>query len=309
MDTPVLSIVVPTYNEAMHLQRVLAEISHYAKGTNVPYEMIVVNDGSTDSTWGVLRDSAGKDAAVKAIKLSRNFGKEAAITAGLRYAKGSAVIIMDSDLQHPPSLIPVMVDAWKKGNVDIVEAVKQERGNETLSYKIGARVFYWLMRRLAHLQIDNASDFKLLDRKVVDAFNRLHESARFFRGIVTWLGFRKVQVAFSVPDGVARKTRWSFVRLIHLGLNAATAFTSLPLHFVTLLGVATFVFSVLLGIQTLYMKFSGAAVTGFTTVILLLLFIGSVLMISLGIIGLYISRIFDEVKKRPIFIEEDTLNL
>jgi dolichol-phosphate mannosyltransferase len=271
--------------------------------------MVVVNDGSADTTWDVLRASAEKDHAVKAIKLSRNFGKEAAITAGLRYAKGSAVIIMDGDLQHPPSLIPVMVEAWKKGDADIVEAVKQERGNETLSYKTGARVFYWIMRRLAHLQIDDASDFKLLDRKVVDAFNRLHESARFFRGIVTWLGFRKVQVAFSVPDGVVRKTRWSFVRLINLGLNAATAFTSLPLHFVTLLGVLTFVFSLLLGIQTLYMKFSGAAVTGFTTVILLLLFIGSVLMISLGIIGLYISRIFDEVKKRPVYIEEDTINL
>ena len=164
------------------------------------------------------------------------------------------------------------------------------------------------MRHLTDLDIDNASDYKLLDRKVVDAHNRLPESSRFFRGIIAWLGFKRMQIPFSVKERSTGQSRWSLRQLIRLAINASTSFSSLPLHLVTILGMFTFFMSLIIGVQTLYMKLSGNAVSGFATVILLLLFIGSILMISLGIIGAYISRIFEEVKRRPNFIIEETIN-
>lgn len=308
-DKPVLSIIVPVYNEADVLAKCLSEIKRHAEMTHLRHELIVINDGSTDSTWEVLSGIALAMKEIKGINLSRNFGKEAAITAGLKYARGGAVIIMDGDLQHPPSLIPEMIAVWQSGQADIVEALKEERGKEPLSSKIGAGLFYRLMKILTNLDLDNSTDFKLLDRKVVDAYNRLPESSRFFRGIVSWLGFRKVQLPFAVPARPTGRSKWSISKLIRLAVTASTAFSSIPLHIVTVLGIVTFTLSVLIGVQTLYMKISGAAVSGFTTVILLLLFIGSTLMISLGIIGTYISRIFEEVKNRPKYIARDMINI
>ncbi|MBS1112280.1 MAG: glycosyl transferase family 2 [Nitrospirae bacterium] len=309
MDNVEISIVIPVYNEANTLTRSLPEIGSFVRGTGFSYEIIVIDDGSRDGTWDILRTISHKDQKVSAIKLSRNFGKESAIAAGLEFASGSAVIIMDGDLQHPPEIIPEMIRLWKQEGVDIVEAVKADRGSEHISSKIGAKLFYWLMNHLSELDLDNSSDFKLLDRQVVTAHNKLPESSRFFRGIVSWLGFKKAQIPFSVKDRISGRSRWSIFRLVKLAINASTSFSSLPLHIITYLGIITFGISIVLGIQTLSMKFSGAAVSGFTTVILLLLFIGSVLMLSLGIIGLYISRIFEEVKRRPVFIIEKALNM
>lgn len=273
------------------------------------YEFILVNDGSTDNTWDVIQSLAREIKEIKGIKLSRNFGKESAISTGLAFASGDAVIVMDGDLQHPPELIPEMIRYWNEGAADIIEAVKVDRGLEPFPVKMRARFFYWIMKNLTDLDLNNASDYKLLDRKVVDAHNRLPESSRFFRGIISWLGFKKIQVPFSVGERPKGRSRWSLRQLIRLAMNASTSFSSLPLHFITLLGMLTFLMSVIIGAQTLYMKFTGNAVSGFATVILLLLFIGSMLMISLGIIGAYVSRIFEEVKRRPNFIIEDTINL
>ena len=303
-----LSIVIPVYNEANTLTKSLPEIGNFVRSTRLPYEIIVIDDGSRDGTWDILRTVSHTDQKIKAIKLSRNFGKESAIAAGLEFASGSAVIIMDGDLQHPPEIIPEMIRLWKEG-FDIVEAVKADRGTEHVSSRIGAKLFYWLMKHLSELDLDNSSDFKLLDRKVVIAHNRLPESSRFFRGIVSWLGFKKAQISFSVKDRISGRSRWSIFRLVKLAIQASTSFSSLPLHIITILGLVTFAISIIMGVQTLYMKFSGSAVSGFTTVIILLLSIGSVLMISLGIIGIYIGRIFEEVKGRPGFIIEDITNL
>jgi len=304
-----ISIVIPVFNEADIITKSLPEIKKYVKDTGLSYEIIVIDDGSNDGTWDVLHKISLKNPELRAIKLSRNFGKESAMSAGLEHASGNAVLIMDGDLQHPPDIIPDMIRSWKENGFDIVEAVKAERGNEHLSSKIGAKLFYWLMKRLTEFDLDNSSDFKLLDRKVVDAHNRLPESSRFFRGIVSWLGFKKAQIPFSVKERISGKSRWPVLRLIRLAIHASTAFSSVPLHIITVLGLITFGVSVILGMQTLYMKFSGTAVSGFTTVILLLLSIGSVLMISIGIIGIYISRIFEEVKGRPRFIIEDVIHL
>lgn len=304
-----LSFVIPVYNEEATLRECVAALAPPAAETGMGCEVIIVDDGSSDGTWEVIRGMSTPWATIRGIRLSRNFGKESAIAAGMEFASGDAVIIMDSDLQHPPGLIPLMVRSWKEEGYDVVEAVKTHRGEEALSSRAGAGLFYWLMGRLTDLDLDNASDFKLLDRKVVDAHNRLPERARFFRGIVSWLGFRKTQLPFAVGPRVSGTSKWSFFRLVGLVMHAVTSFSTAPLHIVTGLGIITFAISILLGIQTLYLKLSGQAVSGFATVILLLLFIGSVLMFSLGIIGIYISRIFEEVKQRPRFVIEETMRM
>ena len=306
--TAALSIVIPLYNEADFLREALWEIQRYVSPLGMKYEFILVDDGSIDNTWGIIRDLSAQNGHIKGIKLSRNFGKESAISTGLSFALGDAVIVMDGDLQHPPELIPEMIKLWRDGTIEIIEAVKADRGVESFSSRMRSRLFYRIMRQLTDLDIDNASDYKLLDRKVVDAHNRLPESSRFFRGIIPWLGFRRIQIPFSVKERPTGQSRWSLRQLIRLAINASTAFSSLPLHFITILGMITFFISVVIGMQTLYMKLSGNAVSGFATVILLLLFIGSMLMISLGIIGAYISRIFEEVKRRPNYIIEDKIN-
>jgi glycosyltransferase involved in cell wall biosynthesis len=303
-----LSIVIPLYNEAALLRETLLEIQRYVSPLGMDYEFVLVNDGSTDRTWDIIRSLASTAKEIKGIKLSRNFGKEAAISTGLSFASGEAVIVIDGDLQHPPELIPEMVKYWKEGTADIVEAVKVDRGSEPISYRLRARVFYTMMKSMTGLDIHDASDYKLIDRKVMAAHNSLPESSRFFRGMISWLGFKKVQVPFSVKERTKGQSRWPLRQLIRLAINASTSFSSLPLHLITILGMITFLISVIISIQTLYMKFSGKAVSGFTTVILLLLFIGSVLMISLGIIGVYISRIFEEVKRRPISVIEEKVN-
>lgn len=309
MNKPELSIVIPAYNEADTLGRCLGDIREHVNSLKIPYEILIVDDGSSDATWDVGSLFARDYPEVKGIRLSRNFGKEAAIAAGLEYAAGDAVIVMDADMQHPPSLIPEMVKVWREGDADIVEAEKKDRGKESIFSEVRAGLFYWLMKRLTGLDLENASDFKLLSRKVLEAHNRLPESSRFFRGIVFWLGFRRIQIPFSVGDRVTGRSKWSSRHLFSLAIDASTSFSSTPLHFITIMGIITFMVSLIMGIQTLYRKFSGTAVSGFTTVILLLLFIGSTLMFSLGIIGIYLSRIFEEVKKRPKTIIDKTLNL
>lgn len=307
--TELLSIVIPLYNEAALLKETLSEIQRYVSPLGIEYEFVLVDDGSADNTWDMIRDLSSHDRHIRGIKLSRNFGKESAISTGLSFAVGDVIVVMDGDLQHPPELIPEMLKQWRNGSGEIVEAVKVERGKESLSSRMRARLFYRIMRRLTDLDIDNASDYKLLDRKVVDAHNRLPESSRFFRGIIAWLGFRRIQIPFSVRERTTGKSRWSLRQLIKLAINASTSFSSLPLHIVTMLGMFTFLISIIIGVQTFYMKLSGKSLSGFATVILLLLFIGSVLMISLGIIGTYISRIFEEVKRRPNYIVEETINI
>ena len=307
-ETSLLSIVLPVFNESGILKKSISEILKHVKATGLSYEIIIIDDGSTDKTWETVSSLSGDSEEIKGIKLSRNFGKESAIATGLQFAAGDAVIVMDGDLQHPPELIPRMVRLWLDEKADIVEAVKDDRGDEPFMSSLRAKVFYVIIKYLSGLKLDNSSDFKLLDRKVVDACNQLSERVRFFRGIISWLGFRKVKVPFSVRERAGGRSGWSTGQLIKLAIDASTAFSSIPLHFITVLGIITLALSLIIGTQTLYMKFSGQAVSGFTTVIILLLFIGSVLMLSLGIIGIYISRIFEEVKRRPVFIVEKTEN-
>lgn len=297
-----LSIVMPVYCEARHIGDVLADVKKALNEAGVRFELVLIDDGSTDNTWQKLTELSTTFPMMRAARLSRNFGKELALCAGLDMARGEAVIVMDADGQHPPSLLPQMISKWRESGVDIVEATKVDRGKESLFSKFGAGLFYLLWNKLSGFEMRGASDYKLLSRSAVDAYLQMDERNVFFRGMTAWLGFSRVQIPFEVASRASGKSSWSVVRRLKLALNGISGFSSIPLQFVTFSGVFFFLFSMLFGIYTLVLQLTGQSVSGFATVILLLLIIGSLLMISLGIIGIYIARIYDEIKHRPRYV-------
>ena len=305
---PSISIVIPLYNEGSHLSSLLSDLKAALEEIGCPFEIVLVDDGSPDDTWQTIRDQAQTFPNLRAVRLSRNFGKELALCAGLERAHGDAVIVMDGDGQHPPSLLPVMVETWRSSGADIVQAVKVKRGRESVSSKLGALLFYLILNKLSGFELKGASDYKLMNRKVVDTWLAMRERNVFFRGMTAWMGFKTVQIPFEVGPRRAGKSGWSYLRRAKLALVGITTFSSFPLHLVTFAGVIFFVFAVGLGIQTLYLKLTGRAFTGFTTVILLELIIASLLMISLGIIGEYLARIYEEVKGRPRYVITESID-
>ena len=299
---PLISLVVPLYKEAANLRAFLSSVTSEMEKTDCRFEFIAVDDGSPDDTWQILSDEARTVSTLRALRLSRNFGKELALCAGLERARGDAVIVMDGDGQHPPALLPEMIRLWRSTGADIVEAVKTKRGPESFSGRMGALFFYVVLNKLAGVNLKGVSDFKLMNRKALDAWNQMRERNVFFRGMTAWLGFTHVKVPFEVPKRIGGTTGWSFPTRMKLALTGISAFSSLPLQFVTIAGLLFFGFSVLFGIYTLVLQLAGRSVSGFATVILLLLIIGSLLMISLGIIGEYLARIYEEVKGRPRYV-------
>ena len=304
---PSLSVVIPVFREGAQLSSFLAAVRSSLSQCNLLYELVLVDDGSPDDTWRVLTAEAESCQAIRALRLSRNFGKESALCAGMEHARGDAVIVMDADGQHPPSLIPEMVRMWQSSASDIVEAVKRRRGRESLSSKLGALLFYFILNKLSGFHFKGASDFKLMNRKAVNAWLEMHERNVFFRGMTVWMGFNTVQIPFEVVPRSAGQSTWSVLNRVKLALVGITAFSSFPLHLVTFAGVIFLALSVLLGLETLYLKVTGQAVSGFATVILLELIIGSFLMISLGIIGEYLARIYEEVKGRPRYLVKESI--
>lgn len=295
-------MVIPAYDEEATLASTVAAVRPVLEQAGATYEIVLVDDGATDGTWRVISSLAGTDGRVHGVRFTRNFGKEAAIRAGLGASTGRAVVVMDADAQHPPPVVGAMLALWRTGDVDVVEGVKVDRGREGAVRRGMAAVFSRVWSGLAGYELQGASDFKLLDRRVVDRYLELPESNLFFRGLTAWLGFRTVQVPFDVAPRVGGRSGWSLRALASLARVALTSFTSAPLHLVTAIGIAFLVFAVALGAQTLWQWSRGAAVEGFTTVILLLLVTGSALLIGLGVIGEYIARIYDEVKRRPRFV-------
>ncbi len=301
MMPQLISLVIPVYNEGPHIEASMRTVQKILLEHEIRYQIVLVDDGSRDDTWLALSRLAEQLPGIKSIKLSRNFGKEAALCAGLENADGDACIVMDCDLQHPPELIPQMIQLWREG-WDVVEGVKSDRGQESGVYKLGAKVFYRTFQKLSGFNLRGASDFKLMDRKAVDAWRSMKERDTFFRGMSAWVGFKRYQMPFVVAQRTEGASKWSPVKLGRLFISAISAFSSLPLQIVTLLGGLFFLGSLVIALQTLYMKLSGHAFDGFTTVILLQLIIGSSLMLSLGIIGTYLARIYDEVKGRPRYL-------
>jgi glycosyltransferase involved in cell wall biosynthesis len=305
VSTPDVSVVIPVYDEQESIEATLAAVREQLVAAGGSFEIVAVDDGSRDGTLEQLEKAAKADPSVRVVPLSRNFGKESALAAGLDASRGRAVIVMDGDLQHPPDVIPLLIARWREGN-DVVSAVKEARSREGLTYRVFAGLFNALMGSAAGKSFRGASDFKLLDRQVVDALAACSERSRFFRGLVTWVGFRTAEVPFTVRPRTAGRTKWSVWGLVRYSMRNLIAFTALPLKLVATAGFVTLVLAAALAVQTLWRYLSGRAVSGFTTVILLQLILGGLLLTSVGIIAIYIAEIYDEVKRRPAFVVRKT---
>lgn len=303
-----LSVIIPAYNEADNISAAAETVGKLLRENSIDYEIIFVDDGSSDSTWDKLKQLSSADSRIKGLKFSRNFGKEGAIFAGLRNASGDAAVVMDCDLQHPPETVIEMYNIWLNNDVDVVEARKKSRGKESLFYKLSAKLFYGVLKSSSGIDLQNASDFKLLDRKVVDVLNEMPERLTFFRALSSWVGFKTEVVYFDVAKRRSGATKWSFVKLARLAVNSITSFSNYPMHIITGCGFLFFLFSLILGVNTLYNYLFGNALEGFSTVILLLLITGSIIMFGIGIIGYYLSKIYEEIKFRPRFIISEKLN-
>ncbi len=303
-----IALVVPVFNEAALLPRtlpqMLAQVRQDLPGVQVT--LIAVDDGSRDDTRLVLHRLARTEPALRHASFTRNFGKEAAIQAGLQLAldqtRAQAIVVLDADLQHPPALIAAMVHRWREG-FGVAEAVKRQRPRDEGGVRrIAARVFYGSFSRWSGLDLEQATDFKLLDREVALSVVAMQERLRFFRGIVRWLGHPAARIEFDVPDRAGGQTAWSLSQLARYAWRNLSAFSSAPMRVVTWIGAVGLVIGGVLGAKAIVDKYNGVALSGFSTVILLQIIFSSLILVSLGIIGHYIALIYDEIKGRPHYV-------
>lgn len=299
-----LSVILPSYNEEKMIAVAAETLAGILDAAKIPFELLFVNDGSKDGTWNEICRAREKDSRVCGVCFSRNFGKEAAMFAGLEKARGDCCVVLDCDLQHPPEKIVEMYRLWEQG-YEVVEGIKHDRGEETGLHRFAANTFYGIISKATGIDMASSSDFKLLDRKVVDTLNAMPERNVFFRALSFWVGFKKAEVTYDVRERTAGESKWSTRSLIRYAITNIGSFSSAPLHLITILGFITLAISIVFSIVALVQKLAGTALGGFTTVIILLLFLGSIMMISLGIIGYYIARIYEEIKGRPRYIIEE----
>ena len=303
---PMLSLVVPVHNEEGVVDIFYNRIISVLSPVTEDWEILFVDDGSTDTTLACLAVLRAKDVRVKFISFSRNFGKEAALTAGLHHASGRAIIPMDVDLQDPPELIAEMVRQWREG-FEVVLAIRQSRNDDTWMKRTTAKYFYKFIQKIAHTRIpENAGDFRLMDRKVVDAVNRLPERTRFMKGLLSWAGFKTTQLYFDRPERAAGTAKQNYRKLWRLALDGIFSFTSAPLQVWTYIGfmisLGALVYGLFIFMKTLLL---GVDMPGYASLMTVMLFLGGMQLLSLGIIGEYISRIYGETKHRPLYIIRD----
>lgn len=301
-----LSVILPSYNEEKMIPIAAQTISDILTRESIDFELLFIDDGSKDATWENITRAAQENKHVVGIHFSRNFGKEAAMFAGLEKARGDCCAVLDCDLQHPPEKLVEMYRLWEEG-YEVVEGIKEDRGEESGFHKFAANSFYGLISKATGMDMSASSDFKLLDRKVVDTLNALPERNVFFRALSFWVGFRKATVYYSVRERMEGESKWSTKSLIKYAITNIGSFSSAPLHLITICGILMLIVSVVFGVISLVQKITGQALGGFTTVILLLLFSSSLIMICLGIVGYYIARIYDEIKGRPRYIISKTV--
>lgn len=301
-----LSVVVPAFNEAEGLPHFHARLSAVLQDLPLPAEIVYVNDGSSDATLEVMRQLAGTDGRVAIVDLSRNFGKEIALTAGLDHARGDAVVVIDADLQDPPELITELVRRWHEG-YDVVYAKRTARDGESWLKKLTAFVFYRLMQRAGRVHIpQDTGDFRLLSRRAIASLGKLREQHRFMKGLFAWIGFPQVAVPYRREPRYAGKTKWNYWRLWNFALEGITSFTTAPLKVATYLGlvtaVAAFAYAAIIVYKTLVF---GDPVRGYPSLMVVVLFLGGVQLITIGILGEYIGRMFDETKNRPLYLVQE----
>jgi polyisoprenyl-phosphate glycosyltransferase len=298
-----ISVIVPGLNEERGIPDLVERLRPVLESLGLDWEVIFVDDGSTDGTLPLLRELNHGDPRFKAISLSRNFGKELAAAAGLAYAQGDAAVLMDADLQHPPELIKEFVERWQQG-FDIVYGQRRDRDSDNLVHRWAARAFYALFEQLSGTSLpEGAGDFRLLDRKAVDAMNRMRERVRFNKGLYVWMGFRSVGVPFTVPARGVGSSRWRPRQLLRFALDGIASFTTIPLRVWSYLGLLISLFAFGYAVAMLYEAIVyGINVPGFPTLIISVLFFSGVQLISLGVIGEYLGRVYEEVKGRPLFL-------
>jgi dolichol-phosphate mannosyltransferase len=307
---PVLSIVGPVFNESQSLPEFHGRLLATLRGLGVPFEVIYVDDGSRDATPEVLRRLRREEPAVKVLEFSRNFGHQLAITAGMDHASGDACVVIDTDGQDPPELIARLFEEWRRG-CEVVYAVRSKREGEGLFKRLTAALFYRLMRRITNVDIPlDAGDFRLVDRKVLDVMSEMRETHRFMRGMTCWAGFRQSRVEYPRAGRLAGETGYPLWKMARLAVDGITSFSHAPLRWVTFCGAAASVLSLLIGLWVLWVRvFNDQAVRGWTSLMVMVLFMGGVNLVAMGVIGEYLARIFDEVKDRPLYVVREKLGL
>jgi len=305
---PEISVVVPAFNEAEGLATFLEQLFGALRRSCTSFEVWVVDDGSRDATWDRVRAELPHYPQLHGLRFTRNFGKEAAILAGLRQTRGRAVLVMDADGQHPVELLPQLLAPWREGKAQIVAAQKSRRDTDSLMARLNARAFNELMRILTGLNLEGASDFRLLDRRVVETLLAFPEKIRFFRGMTVWTGFVTVPVTFDVAPRIAGNSQWSTAQLTRLAVTAITSYSAKPLGMIFRLGLLGMVAAVLLLMQALYSWFADIAVSGWTSMTVVVLFFGSANLLGIGVLGAYLAQIFDEIKARPEFLVREIVS-
>ena len=302
-----ITVIIPTFYEEEVIDQTYKRLTEVMSAYN--YELIFVDDGSTDKTVEMLKEMAKKDSNVRMISFSKNFGHQAGITCGLKYAKGDAVVIIDSDLQDPPEVIPKMIDLWQKGN-DVVYGKRIQRKGESFFKRITAKVFYRVLRMFSDTDIpEDTGDFRLMDRKVVNAFNSMKEYNRYIRGMVAWLGFKQVPVEYVRDERFAGDTKYTLKKMLQLSYNGLYSFSFTPIRFIKSLGVLTLIFALGLIIYAIISKVTQDIVAGWASLMIALSIFMGIQLISLGVVGDYVARTYDESRGRPIYLIDEMMNI
>ena len=306
---PRYSIVVPVFEEEDVLPRFYERLKPVLDGLDGPAEVIFVIDGGRDRSFEIVKELRARDERVKGIKLSRNFGHQYALSAGIDHARGDAVIMMDADLQHPPELIPRLVEQWRAG-AQVVNTSRESTEGIGPFKRLTAAFFYGLLNRFGNIRLSpNSADFRLIDRRVADRLRDVREQARFLRGLFVWVGFRQVTVPYRAEARAAGRSKYSTKRMARLALDGITSFSVAPLRLATVFGFIVSLLGFAYAVYALVVKIAGNAVTGWTSLIIVVLLLGGVQLITLGVIGEYIAKIYLETKKRPLYIVDETLGL
>lgn len=300
-EKKMLSIVVPVYNEQLNIEKFYTEVIKNVATLDMAFEIIFVDDGSSDTTPLLLSRLTKQDLHVRALILARNFGHQLAITCGMDHARGDAIITMDGDLQHPPEMIPDLVQKWREG-YDVVQTVREATDDVGILKRLTSKWYYILLNALSPVHITpGGSDFRLIDRRVLETFSLFREHDRFIRGMIGDIGYRQIKVNFVAPKRFAGKSKFSVRKMIHFALDGITAYSKIPLRLALYTGLISGMISILIILHVLYCKIAGEAIPGWATSMVVVCLIGGLQLIFLGIIGEYIGRIFQEVKNRPLY--------
>lgn len=300
-EKKMLSIVVPVYNEQLNIEKFYTEVIKNVATLDMAFEIIFVDDGSSDTTPLLLSRLTKQDLHVRTLILARNFGHQLAITCGMDHARGDAIITMDGDLQHPPEMIPDLVQKWREG-YDVVQTVRESTDDVGILKRLTSKWYYILLNALSPVHITpGGSDFRLIDRRVLETFSLFREHDRFIRGMIGDIGYRQIKVNFVAPKRFAGKSKFSVRKMIHFALDGITAYSKIPLRLALYTGLISGMISILIILHVLYCKIAGEAIPGWATSMVVVCLIGGLQLIFLGIIGEYIGRIFQEVKNRPLY--------